>query len=425
MKIEQLNSSFTKNVITLITGTGVAQLIPIIATPFLTRFYTPSEFGIFAIFIAVSSILAVIATGRYELAIIVPKSDGVAFILLLLAITLTSFFSLALLAVFYAFEATLRHWLISEVIFLVPLGVVLIGSYQSLNYWFNRKAKYNQMAVSRISQSVSGSSAQLLFGMLSTGSLGLIVGQLVGQVISLCYLSKKVFNLGPKALDKKKCLFKIYCVAKKFADFPKFLIAAHCFNTASAQAPLLLINFFFTSTASGLFMLTQRVLMAPVGLIASAIGDVFRQEASLKYAIDKECKLIYLTTLKKLIVIGAVPFTVLFFFAEELFAIVFGEEWAEAGYYAKILTPMFFMQFIASPLSSMFIISEEQKIDLWWQIGLFILVIMSFAIWGANGELESAIVFFSLTYVLMYIVNLFLSYKFACGWKYVAKEFLK
>ena len=68
-------SEFTRNVLTLMTGTTIAQAIPIVISPILTRIYTPEDFGLFALFIAITSVFGSIATGRYELAIMLPNKD--------------------------------------------------------------------------------------------------------------------------------------------------------------------------------------------------------------------------------------------------------------------------------------------------------------------------------------------------------------
>ena len=41
-------SEFSRNVLTLMTGTTIAQAIPIAISPILTRIYTPENFGVFA-----------------------------------------------------------------------------------------------------------------------------------------------------------------------------------------------------------------------------------------------------------------------------------------------------------------------------------------------------------------------------------------
>jgi len=70
--ITKSKSDFKKNVLTLMAGTTIAQAIPIAISPILTRLYTPEEFGLFALFLAIVSIFGVVATMRYEMAIVQP-----------------------------------------------------------------------------------------------------------------------------------------------------------------------------------------------------------------------------------------------------------------------------------------------------------------------------------------------------------------
>lgn len=53
-------SEFSKNVLTLITGTTIAQAIPIAISPILTRIYTPEDFGVFALFVSLVGFISVI-----------------------------------------------------------------------------------------------------------------------------------------------------------------------------------------------------------------------------------------------------------------------------------------------------------------------------------------------------------------------------
>lgn len=68
-------SAYASNVLTLMTGTSLAQAIPIAISPILTWLYSPEEFGLFALPMAAASILAVLVAGRYELLNLLPKRD--------------------------------------------------------------------------------------------------------------------------------------------------------------------------------------------------------------------------------------------------------------------------------------------------------------------------------------------------------------
>ena len=412
------NSKYAKNVLTLMAGTGFAQAIPIAVTPILTRMYSPDDFGVFALFAAICAILTVIVTGRYELAIIIPKEDSEARSIVYLSIGLSFSVSLLLLFIIVLFGEDIARLLnnmeLKYLLYWVPVSTFLLGSFQSLNYWCNRRSGYRIMASSRVLQSSATSGTQLIGGFFRLGQISLVVGQLMGQLVSLVFLLsifRKTRGEYRDAFSKEKIL----AVTRKYKRFPQYLILAHGFNTSSSQTPAILFNSLFTSAASGYYMLVERVLQAPISLVAGAIGDVFRQEASYQYARAKECKAIYLATLKKLLLLSVVPFTILFIFSQEIFIFVFGEQWAMAGEYAKILTPMFFMRFITSPLSAMFMIAEVQKIDLIWQIMLFISVLCAFFIGYYFQSLQITILGFSIAYVIMFILNLYWSYCLARG----------
>ncbi|WP_292521939.1 hypothetical protein [Methanoculleus sp.] len=69
------SSSFATDVLKLVTGTTFAQIIAVLASPLLTRLYGPEAFGFLAIFTSITGILGVIACLRYEMAIMLPKTN--------------------------------------------------------------------------------------------------------------------------------------------------------------------------------------------------------------------------------------------------------------------------------------------------------------------------------------------------------------
>lgn len=173
-------SAYARNVLTLMTGTTLAQAIPIAISPLLTRLYSPEEFGRFALYMAVASIASVLVTGRYELAILLPRQDKDALHITALATALSIAISalLFLVVLFFALpiaallgDAALAPWL-----YWVPASTLLLGLYQSLNYWSNRKAQYKRLAISRTVQSGSAALAQLGIGYAGSGAVGLVGG---------------------------------------------------------------------------------------------------------------------------------------------------------------------------------------------------------------------------------------------------------
>src|SRR5436190_2606709 len=94
-------SEVSKNIFALSAGAVGAQILNFFLTIVLTRIYSPSDFGLLTIYLSVASLVSVIATGKYEVAIVVAKSreEGIALVRLSLFIVVV-FSLLTLLAVF-------------------------------------------------------------------------------------------------------------------------------------------------------------------------------------------------------------------------------------------------------------------------------------------------------------------------------------
>ena len=71
-----LKTPFFKNIVTQLLGTGIAQLIPVLATLLLAKLYNPADFALYTNFIAVSAVLMVMVGGNYHFAIVLPKKDN-------------------------------------------------------------------------------------------------------------------------------------------------------------------------------------------------------------------------------------------------------------------------------------------------------------------------------------------------------------
>lgn len=412
-------SAYARNVITLMAGTGLAQAIPLAISPILTRLYSPEEFGVFALYMAAVSILSVLATGRYELAIVLPKSDRDAMHLVALSIMLAVIVSGLLLLVVCLFNASIARLLgapeITRWLYWVPASTLLMGVYQSLNYWSNRKAQYRRLAVSRTVQSASTSLAQLLTGYASAGPAGLIGGQLTGQALSSAVLAKLVYREDETLINTIRKT-RMFATAKKYINFPKYMIPGQLLNTASGQLPIILLNIFFGSAVVGFYSLTQRVMAAPLSLVGGALGDVYRSESAKQYALEKNCKDIFIKTIKKLILISIV-FSIPFLLAgPEIFAFIFGEKWRAAGQMASMLSVMMFFQNISSPLSQTVLLANKQALDLVWQFVRFICAALSlYAGHKFFNSYYAAILIFSVSFSVLYIAHSIFQYRVAVG----------
>ncbi|MEQ1557915.1 MAG: oligosaccharide flippase family protein [Methyloglobulus sp.] len=352
--------------LTLTTGTTIAQAIPIAISPILTRIYTPDDFGVFALFIAITSITSIVSTGRYELAIMLPKKDSNGAHLVALSVCIAMGMSVIALIFILLFNQSITNYLgkpeISDWLYFIPLSIFLTGLYQSLNYWSNRKKKYKRLALSRVLQTSSISAVQIGSGFYLTNTSGLILGDSIGKIVSTGLLTKLVWEEDKKdfnQLSKKK----IISLAKRYKNFPLYDVGASLANTSAYQIQNILFPALYGLTSAGHYFLVLRALQAPISLINSAITDVYRQKLTAKQTTPDQLKTYYKKMLYFLFCVGIMPFTLLTLFSEEFFPFVFGRGWSEAGKYAAILSPMFFIRFIANPLSYFLYLKEKQKLN--------------------------------------------------------------
>lgn len=93
---QMLQSQFAKDTAVLTLGTTAAQLLGIATMPVLARLYSPADFGVLAVFLAVSGIVAITITLRYEMHILLPKEENEAATLVFICLSSTLFLGVLL-----------------------------------------------------------------------------------------------------------------------------------------------------------------------------------------------------------------------------------------------------------------------------------------------------------------------------------------
>ncbi|HDZ9234231.1 TPA: lipopolysaccharide biosynthesis protein, partial [Vibrio cholerae] len=365
-----LNKSFSKNVLTLMTGTGIAQAIPIAIIPILTRMFSPEDFGLLALYAACVSILGVVATGRYEIAIMLPKDDEDARLLLQLSMLVALFFSLLISIPISIWNAQIARFLGNEDIavwlYLVPVSVLFTGIYQALTYWNNRQKKFINTAVSRVNQSLFQGFVQTSLGFLQVSG-GLIWGQFIGIVSGSIYLLKK--DRSYKSLIKKTKINSIQKQGIKYHKFPTYGVWGALCDAGAVQMPVILLTKFYSNSVTGMFSLTFRVLNMPTSIISSAIAQVlFQKVVEISQTEPEKLNLYIIKMFLLLFVIYLPAVPILFIWGESLFSIIFGNEWSQAGVYAGYLVIAVAVRFAVSPLSAVLGLEQNIKMGVLWQV---------------------------------------------------------
>ena len=415
-------SEFSRNVLTLMTGTTIAQAIPIAITPILTRLYTPEDFGILALFVAVTAILGSIASGRYELAIMLPEKDEDAINVAALGLLIALFFAIVLLipTIFLNEQITslLGNQEIGFWLYFVPFVVLMTGLFNVLNYLNTRKKLYKDLSKALIYRSTIGAAAQISIGFLKSGATGLITGQILSQLVANIRL---MLNVRREYLDKKLSFERIKFLSKRYKDFFIYSTLGALSNTSAQYVVNILISSIYNLTTLGFFYLAQRVLIIPSMVVGSSFSQVFYQAATIEMQEKGSATGIYKKTLLKLVLLSIIFFLPVYFLAEWLFRFFFGEEWHASGEIAVLLLPLIATQFVASTLSAVFNVFEKQKLALIWQVLLLIISILTIVVSSVfDLSFMSFLTFYSWIITLMYMFYIYISFRVAQGDKYPA-----
>ncbi|MDU1223532.1 lipopolysaccharide biosynthesis protein [Varibaculum cambriense] len=403
-------STFLNNVLTLVTGTAIAQAVGIALAIPLARLYTPSDFGHFAIFSSISAFAATIASLRYDLAIVLPKSDSVAKQVRRLArrcILLTSILtSLLCIAGADWVGKTYQSRPLTICLFFAGISVYEVAELSNVQYWLTRKTEYKLIAQNRVIQTTGVAVLQLGFFFLFPSVVGLFLGTITGQALALMLLLWKTRK--DLRLEKTENLPSLRELAVRYRKMP-LLNGPNVMVDALRNNGMNLIVGLSGAGVLGQFSKAQGILQVPMGFITASVTQVFYQRMSV--VKPGEMLPLVKNVTKKLTLFAIPVFTLVFTLAPWLFVFLFGSQWDQAGYYARALTPWILVTVLTSPISNIFIVTETQERMLIFAI--FYCAVPLAILFFSPLSMLTTIVIMSLTMAAMLLFMLAMAFKVA------------
>lgn len=408
-------SSFVKNISLILSGSVIAQLVTILSTPILTRLYGTESYGVFGIFMTLTSIFATFSSGRYNLAVMLPKKDEDS----LNIIVLCSLFSLIvgiLLAIFvilffHSITGYYYNQALSIHILWLPIIVVVNDWFQVISNWVGRKKRYLLISIAMIAGAIFGNAWRIGAGYYNPSAQGLIFGSIL-----IFFVQFIILLIGE--LSKLKALFiysydfsTIKRLAVKYRQLPIYRAPKDLLNSLSQNAPTIMLSLYFSDNKVGLFYLVDRILKAPSVLLGNAVRRVYYQKAT---EIHNSGKSLYPSAFRLtagLALIGFIPFFITIIYGPYLFGYIFGHSWAGAGVYARWISIFMFFAFINVPSIVVIPILGLEKIFFYFEIVSILLRIISLFYGGIILESDvSAIMLYGIVgalieiFVIVYII---------------------
>ncbi len=376
MLIEKIKkNTFLKHVLTLMTGTAIAQALNIIIAPVLSRLYDPGMFGVFAVYASIASICTVFVGLRYEYSIVLPKkredAANVLFLSIIIVILMTTFTTCTLLLV-QDYLKIIFKVNIKPLIWWIPFSVLFLGIYNCLNYWSTRNKNYKRLSISQVFRSVSVVSTQLTGGLAKVGSSGLVAGQAIGNTIATIVLGFQIWKDDRKILINSFQKKKIKKLARSYKEFPLYSAPQALVNSISQNAAPFILAAYFSPVIVGYYALSLRLLQLPLNIIGESIRQVFYQRAAEIHNSGVRLYRYLNKSTMFLAVIAFVPTLVIFIYAPQLFSLVLGSVWFEAGEYARWMMLWLAFGFMNRPAFAVAQVLGLQKLLLYYETTLLV-----------------------------------------------------
>lgn len=418
--------STSKSIAALFTGAAMSQFIMFATMPVLTRLYSPEDFNVLAVFVAILTIISVGACLRLEVAIPIPKRDEHAAFLFVLSVFTSVLFSIVVFFCIYFFKNIIDKY-VGENVFiyfqwLLPLGCFCLSAFSILTHWNIRKKRFLLAAKVKVNQSISSVVIQVFFGIINFKFFGLLIGQIAYSSMGVLTLLNRVIKEDAFCF-KLKNRAKFFIIVKKYKKFIYLSTSESILNIAAVQFPLIIIASVSIGSEAGFLLLAMKLMQVPLSLFGNSVSQVFYANASNEF---RENNLAFYTSgvILKLYKLGVGPIIFAGIIAPEASALFLGDNWYRVGELIQWMIPWFVMQFLSSPIASVMYVNDKQ-------IELLRLTIFSFVI-----RIGSVIIFTS--YIPSYVSEVFVLSGFifyllcfivfinaaTINWKYLVRSML-
>lgn len=401
-----LKNQYLRSVGIVGIGTLFAQCITLLVSPILTRLYSPSDFGLAALFIALVASCSPGICGKYEVAVVISKSQSASKKLFGIGLCINLFLSstifLLLLISFDSIFSILNPNL-KDIILYAPFALFFVGLTNLLIAYANHLKQYKIISLSKVIFALTSAAVGVTFGIFGS-SYGLVVASILSGLASCLWLITQYHDRATVAIlrwSQRK-----YVLASRFRDLPCYNAPTALLDGLTLALPIFVLSHFFEESVVGYYALMVRVGMAPVSFLSSSVSQVNLKRVA-ELVNDGYDLRPYLLKIMVGLSIIILPLTIIFMTKGPwIFAWLFGHDWIVAGEYLKILMPALALKFVASSLSTTLTATGHNKLSAVWKVGAFVISASIYYIVAPNVEAEEMILVFLWTDLIVYGVYL-------------------
>lgn len=400
-----------KDVAILSSGVFLAQLVGFLCQPIATRLYSPEDFGTLNLIISLVAMFSPILTLQYEFCIVTAKTDREANITTALSFyicfIIVAIFGIGIVIYDYINPKTFASaglWLYTSIPIMLFTGTATIVT----NY-NNRFGQYKLIAKISLYRAIISNIIKLGLGYLNFNFSGLILSNMSSTIFGIKRQAKYLLENKKEIMSVKLWELKesfIKNINQPLFSTPGIFVFAYAFSIIP-----FFINSLYGMQEVGFYSLASSMFALPMSLVSINIGKVFFRNASQEQAQKGNFFNSYRSVVGLTSVLSIIPFVILFFIAEPVFKLVFGDIWVRCGTFAKYLIPMYAVNFVANTVISGLIICGGQKEKFLLQSFFLVFSLITYYIVKVFSlPIEIFLMLISITYAINYIGLLILIY---------------
>jgi len=410
--------NFLSQLIITAIGSAGGQGLMLLAVPFLTRLYTPAQFGTWALFLSACFANTVLCGLRYEVSVVLAKNNQAAMAGLLLTIGVSFCGAVFAEIVILLLRSRLAIWGVPSVILglldIIPPLIVATGFFQAGIFWWTREHEFTRIAIARTSQSAITIAAQIILALtFGSNALFLILGTALGQLIAgVAVLGAVVLQNGKivrHAFSKRRVL----AVARRYRRLPLFTSPNTLGAQAFTQGIVVVLASLGGVTASGLYAVSYRSIYNPMALLASSMGQVFLPRMAHGGA-SKSVESFILRVIRYLAIVLGIGAGLLMAYGDILAPALFGKGWGGAAWVMQIMIwPAIFLV-MSSGFERIYDVYNRQHVNFAIEVSFNVLALASLAIMMKHYHNPfSGLAALALIMSIGYIVWLLMAFKIA------------
>ncbi len=402
-------NKFWNSVSILTSGTAIAQSIGVFSTPIISRLYTPTEYGQYALLVSISTIIIGIVSLGLNSAIMIPREEEKTHDIFMISFSISIILStlIYIVALFLAPTIGFIQFEINIYIAmtLIYLFIVLNNSKGIIAIFANKKGMNRLLFNNSLIGAFSSVIISIPLGFLGFTNYGLILASLMGTLVSIVQM---IFYIKPfKSIPK---FGKIKTLLYEFRKFILYQYPSNFIETLSAQLPTQVLSNNFGNDNLGSYSVNEKLLGLPLRVIGAPINTIYFRTATEYYNENKNIADFTYSLISKIMIISLLPVTLIALWGEEIFRFFLGNNWTTAGTLAKYLIVYYSFMFASSVTSYLRVAIGKQVINFYLSLFRLIIVVSTlYFCFKLAYDLEQTIMLMSFAMSLFYIVDMIIN----------------